>query len=133
MPVSGHRSAAALGRLVFRLTILLILSTLWPGDSPARAASLLCLLFAAAVLWTAYATGERPIGHGLNRWHEGTFLATLGLVLFFWFGRDLADHRSSVEASDCWKPKTTIETPIVARWTASSAGHRSSKIRIHAG
>lgn len=86
MLANAHRSAAALGRLAFRLAIVLILSTLWSGDSPAQAASVLCLLFAAAVLWTAYATAERPTGHGLNRWHEGAFLAVLGLVLFFWFG-----------------------------------------------
>ena len=47
MPASGHRSAATLGRLTFRLTMVLILSTLWSGDSPAQAASVLCLLFAA--------------------------------------------------------------------------------------
>jgi hypothetical protein len=104
MLARGHRSAATLGRLAFRLTIVLILSTLWSGDSPARAASVLCLLFAAAVLWTAYARDERPTGPGLNRWHEGAFLGVLGLVLFFWFGRELAnDRRSSVtsfEVSD---------------------------------
>jgi hypothetical protein len=88
MLASSHRSAATLGRLAFRLTIVLILSTLWSGDSPAQAASVLSLLFAAAVFWTAYATGESPTGPGLNRWHEGAFLAVLGLVLFFWFGRD---------------------------------------------
>jgi hypothetical protein len=93
----SHHSAATLGRLAFRLTIVLILSTLWSGDSPARAASVLCLLFAAAVLWTAYARDERLTGPGLNRWHEGAFLGVLGLVLFFWFGRELAnDRRSSV-------------------------------------
>lgn len=86
MLANAHRSAAALGRLAFRIAIVLILSTLWSGDSPAQAASALSLLFAAAVLWTAYATGERPTRHGLNRWHEGAFLAILGLVLFFWFG-----------------------------------------------
>ena len=104
MPASGHRSAATLGRLAFRLTIVLILSVLWSGDSPARAAGVLCFLFATAVLWTAHAWGERPAGHGLNRWHEGAFLGVLGLVLFFWFGRELAkDRRSSVtsfEVSD---------------------------------
>jgi hypothetical protein len=97
MPACRHQSAATLGRLAFRLTIVLILSLLWPGGSPARAAGILSLLFAAAVLWTAYATGERPtgLGLGLNRWHEGAFLAVLGLILFLWFGRDLAsDHRS---------------------------------------
>jgi uncharacterized membrane protein YhdT len=98
MPASGHRSPATLGRLAFRLAIMLVLSIAWSGESPARAAGVLSLLFAAAVLWTAYATGERPTGPGLNRWHEGAFLAILGLVLFFWFGRDLADRRSSVEA-----------------------------------
>jgi uncharacterized membrane protein YhdT len=86
MFASGHQSAATLGRLAFRLTIVLILSVLWSGDSPARAASVLCLLFAAAVLWTGYATGETPTGPGLNRWHEGAFLAVLALVLFFRFG-----------------------------------------------
>ena len=96
MSARGHGSAATLGRLAFRLTIVLILSVLWSGDSPARAAGVLCFLFATAVLWTAHAWGERPAGHGLNRWHEGAFLVVLGLVLFFWFGRALAgDHRSS--------------------------------------
>jgi hypothetical protein len=99
MLASGHRSAATLGRLAFRLTIVLILSVLWSGDSPARAAGILSLLFAAAVLWTAYARGERPTGPGLNRWHEGAFLGVLGLVLFFWFGRELAnDRRSNVKS-----------------------------------
>jgi uncharacterized membrane protein len=121
MPASVHRSAATLGRLAFRLAIVLVLSIAWSGESPARAAGVLCLLFAAAVLWTAYATGERRADPGLNRWHEGAFLAILGLVLFFWFGRDLADRRSSVEAFDCWKPIAAIETPIVASWAASSA------------
>jgi hypothetical protein len=98
MPASGHRSAATQGRLAFRLTIVLILSTLLSGDSAAQGASVLCLLFAAAVLGTAYARGERPTGPSLNRWHEGAFLAMLGLILFFWFGRDLAsDPHSSVE------------------------------------
>ena len=95
MLASGHRSAATLGRLAFRLTIVLILSTLWSGDSPARAAGVLCFLFAAAVLWTAHARGERPTGPGLNRWHEGAFLAVLGLALFFWFGREPANDRRS--------------------------------------
>jgi hypothetical protein len=98
MVACGQQSAATLGRLAFRLTIVLILSVLWSGDSPARAAGVLSLLFATVVLWTAYTRGERPIGPGLNRWHEGAFFAVLGLVLFFWFGRDLAgDRRSSVE------------------------------------
>ena len=87
MFASGHRSAATLGWLAFRLTIVLILSVLWSGDSPARAAGVLSLLFAAAVLWTAYARRERPTGPGLNRWHEGAFLGVLGLVL----GRELAN------------------------------------------
>lgn len=104
MLASGHRSAATLGRLAFRLTIVLILSVLWSGDSPARAAGILSLLFAAAALWTAYARSERPTGPGLNRWHEGAFLVVPGLVLFFWFGRELVnDRRSKVksfEASD---------------------------------
>jgi hypothetical protein len=98
MLASGHQSAATLRRLAFRLAIVLVLSALWPGDSPARAAGILCFLFSAAVLWTAYAWSERPAGHGLSRWHEGAFLLVLGLLLFFWFGRDMAsDHRSSVE------------------------------------
>jgi hypothetical protein len=88
MPASRRRSTATLGRLAFRLTIVLILSLLWPGDSPARAAGILSLLFAAVVLWTAYAKGERSTGPGLNRWHEGAFLAVLGLILFLWFGRE---------------------------------------------
>ena len=92
MSARGQGSAATLGRLAFRLTIVLILSVLWSGDSPARAAGVLCFLFATAVLWTAHAWGERPAGHGLNRWHEGAFLVVLGLVLFFWFGRELADR-----------------------------------------
>jgi hypothetical protein len=130
MPDSGHRSAATLGRLAFRLTIVLILSTLWSGGSLARAASVLCLLFASAVLWTAYATGERPTGPGLNRWHEGAFLAILGLVLFFWFGRDLADRRSSVEASDCWKSIAAIETSMWLVGLHPVRMPRSSKARI---
>jgi hypothetical protein len=98
MLASSHRSAATLGRLAFRLAIVLVLSILWSGDSPARAAGILCFLFAAAVLWAAHLGAERPTGPGLNRWHEGAFLAVLGLVLFFWFGRGLAsDRRSSVE------------------------------------
>ena len=98
MLASGHRSATTLGRLAFRLAIVLVLSILWSGDSPARAAGVLCFLFAVAVLWAAYLGAERPTGPGLNRWHEGAFLAVLGLVLFFWFGRALAsDRRSSVE------------------------------------
>src|ERR1035437_6226221 len=119
MLASSHRSAATLGRLAFRLTIVLILSTLWSGDPPAQAASVLSLLFAAAVFWTAYATGESPTGPGLNRWHEGAFLAVLGLVLFFWFGRDLtSDRRSSVEIfqGSYWgRSKAGIDTPIVVR------------------
>jgi hypothetical protein len=95
---SGHRSAATLRRLAFRLAIVLVLSVLWPGDSPARAAGVLCFLFAAVILWTAHAWSERPAGPGLNRWHEGAFLLVLGLLLFFWFGRDMASGRhSSVE------------------------------------
>jgi hypothetical protein len=93
MFASGHQSAATLGRLAFRLTILLMLSVLWSGDSPAQAAGVLSLLFAAAVLGTAYTRRERPAGPGLNRWHEGVFLAVLGMVLFFWFGRELASDR----------------------------------------
>lgn len=95
---SDHQSAATLRRLAFRLAIVLVLSFLWPGDSPARAASVLCFLFAAVILWTAHAWSERPAGPGLNRWHEGAFLLVLGLVLFFWFGRDMVrDRDSSVE------------------------------------
>ena len=119
MLASSHRSAATLGRLAFRLTIVLILSTLWSGDSPAQAASVLSILFAAAVFWTAYATGESPTGPGLNRWHEGAFLAALGLVLFFWFGRDATSgHRSSVEifqGSHWGRSKAGIDTPIAVR------------------
>jgi hypothetical protein len=119
MLASSHRSAATLGRLAFRLTIVLILSTLWSGDSPAQAASVLSLLFAAAVFWTAYATGESPTGPGLNRWHEGAFLAVLGLVLFFWFGRDsTSGHRSSIEifqGSHWGRSKAGIDTPIAVR------------------
>jgi hypothetical protein len=89
MLAGNHRSAATLGRLALRLTIVLILSMVWSGDSPARAAGVLSLLFAAAVLGTAYTRGERPTGPALNRWHEGAFLAVLGLVLFFWFGSRL--------------------------------------------
>jgi hypothetical protein len=131
MFASGHRSAATLGRLAFRLTIVLILSTLWSGDSPARAAGVLCFLFAAAVLWTAHAWGERPTGNGLNRWHEGAFLVVLGLVLFFWFGRDSAsDRRSNVdifEASDWGKPKARIEGPN-SQNAASAADPSSSSV-----
>jgi len=83
MLAGGHQSAATLGRLAFRITIVLILSVLWPGDSPARAAGVLSLLFAAVILWTAYTKGERPTGTALSRWHEGAFLLVLGLVLFF--------------------------------------------------
>jgi hypothetical protein len=36
MPVSEHRSAATLGRLAFRLMIVLILSVFWFGESPAE-------------------------------------------------------------------------------------------------
>ena len=126
MLASSHRSAATLGRLAFRLTIVLILSTLWSGDSPAQAASVLSLLFAAAVFWTAYATGESPTGPGLNRWHEGAFLAVLGLVLFFWFGRDsTSGHRSSVEifqGSHWGRSKAGIDTPIAVRLSDLPSG-----------
>jgi hypothetical protein len=61
----------------------------------ARAAGVLCFFFSAAILWAAYVGAERPTGPGLNRWHEGAFLAVLGLVRFFWFGRDLASNRLS--------------------------------------
>jgi hypothetical protein len=126
MLASSHRSAATLGRLAFRLTIVLILSTLWSGDPPAQAASVLSLLFAAAVFWTAYATGESPTGPGLNRWHEGAFLAVLGLVLFFWFGRDsTSGHRSSVEifqGSHWGRSKAGIDTPIAVRLSDLPSG-----------
>jgi hypothetical protein len=56
MLASRHQSTATLGRLAFRLTIVLILSFLWAGDSPARAAGILSLLFAAAVLLTVLAS-----------------------------------------------------------------------------
>jgi hypothetical protein len=134
MLASGHTSAATLRRLAFRLTIVLILSTLWSGDSPAQAASVLSLLFAAAVLWTAYATGERPTGPGLNRWHEGTFLAVLALVLFFWFGRGLAsDRRSSVGIFRVFDGEGQ---PLISMrrlrldGTASRVEPRSSTVRI---
>ena len=123
MPASGHRSAATLGRLAFRLTIVLILSTLWSGDSAAQAPSVLCLLFAAAVLWTAYARGERPTGPSLNRWHEGAFLAMLGLILFFWFWPRFGE-RSTLERGVFWGAQSdgsyaTIEPPVAASWTGS--------------
>jgi hypothetical protein len=86
--LTGTRTAATLGRLAFRLTVILILSVLWSGDSPAWPAGLLSLLFGAVVLWRAFKTGESPTGSGLNRWHEGAFLLVLGVVLFLWFGRD---------------------------------------------
>lgn len=79
------QSAATLARLAFRLTILLIISVLWSGDTPAQAAGTLCLLFGAVVLWTAYSKGERPLRNGLNRWHEGGFLAVGGSALLLWF------------------------------------------------
>ena len=119
MLASGHQSAATLGRLAFRLAIVLVLSILWSVDSPARAAGVLCFLFAVAVLWAAYLGAERPTGPGLNRWHEGAFLAVLGLVLFFWFGRDsTSGHRSSVEIfqGSYWgRSKAGIDTPIAVR------------------
>lgn len=43
MLANGHRFAATLGRLALRLAIVPILSTLWSGDSPAQAASVLSL------------------------------------------------------------------------------------------
>ena len=139
MLASGHRSATTLGRLAFRLAIVLVLSILWSGDSPARAAGVLCFLFAAAVLWTAHLSAERPTGPGLNRWHEGAFLAVLGSVLLF--GRDSAsDRRSSVGFSwgPIWrKPNEAIDParsdlPIVAvksQLTARRAFHSSTLLQ----
>jgi hypothetical protein len=83
---SGSQSFATLSRLAFRLTVVLVLSVLWPGEEPARAGGILCIAYAGVILWAAYAKNERPTGPSLNRWHEGTFLAILGLVLFLWFG-----------------------------------------------
>ncbi len=94
---SGHQSAATLRRLAFRLAVVLVLSFLWPGDSPARAAGVLCFLFGAVILWTAHAWSERLAGSGLNRWHEGAFF-WFWVLLFFWFGREMAsDRHSSIE------------------------------------
>ena len=83
MLASGHQSAATPRRLAFRLTIVLILSVLWSGGSPARPAGVLSLLFAAVILWAAYTRGESPTGPGPNRWREVAFLAVLGPVLLF--------------------------------------------------
>jgi hypothetical protein len=75
---------------------VLILSIFCSGDSPARAAGVLCFFFSAAIFWAACVGAETPTGPGLNRWHEGAFLAVLGLVLLFLFGRDLASDRRSI-------------------------------------
>ena len=80
-------STATLGRLAFRLAVILALSMLWSGDAPARAASLLSCLLGAVVLWAAYTAREKFVGSGLTRWHEGGFLLVLAGVLLIWFGR----------------------------------------------
>ena len=80
-------STATLGRLAFRLAVILALSMLWSGDAPARAASLLSCLLGAVVLWAAYTAREKFVGSGLTRWHEGAFLLALGGTLLIWFGR----------------------------------------------
>ena len=97
MIVSDHRSAVTLGRLAFRLGVVLVLSMLWPGESPAQAAALLCLAFAVVILRVAHSENERPAGPGLNRWHEGAALAVLGLGLlsWSWFGRGLTGNHHS--------------------------------------
>lgn len=71
----------------FRLMVILALSMLRSGDTPARAASLLSCLLGMVVLRTTYTMGERFAGSGLTRWHEGAFLLVLGGVLLIWFGR----------------------------------------------
>ena len=55
------------------------------GTSSERSLPLICICSFVD------ATGERPIGPGLNHWHEGTFLAILGSALFFGYGRDLLE------------------------------------------
>ncbi|MDH6259125.1 hypothetical protein M2427_003050 [Bradyrhizobium sp. BR13661] len=86
--LSAHGPTAKLGRLAFRLAVVLVLSLLWSGDAPARAAGLLSCVLGVIVLWAAYSTGEKFAGSGLNRWHEGAFLVILGGVLLIWFGRE---------------------------------------------
>ena len=89
--VAGNRhSTAALSRLAFRLGIALLFSIGWPGDAPARAAGILCLVLAVGSLWAALALGEAAKSPGFNRWHEAAFLAGLGLILLFAFGSRVA-------------------------------------------
>lgn len=75
---SNAQSTMALGRLAFRLVIVLVLSVLWPGDAPNVAAGILCVLLAVGGAGVAWASGEKAVGAGLNRWHEAVFLSGLG-------------------------------------------------------
>ena len=86
MLADNHHSTATLARLAFRLAVVLVFAIAWPGEAPARAAGILCLVLAVGCVGTARASGEKAKGPGLNRWHEGAFLVGLGLVLFFGFG-----------------------------------------------
>jgi hypothetical protein len=87
--VDNHRSSAALARLAFRLAIVLVFALVWPGEVPARAAGVLCLVLAAGCFGVARTSEEKISGPGLNRWHEGIFLTGLALALFAWFGAGL--------------------------------------------
>jgi hypothetical protein len=84
--VGNHRSTAALTRLAFRLTVVLVFALAWPGEAAARAAGILCLVLAAGCFGVARASREKVSGPALNRWHEGAFLTAVAIALFSWSG-----------------------------------------------
>ena len=46
MLAESHHSTATLARLAFRLAVVLVFGIAWPGELPARAAGILCLVLA---------------------------------------------------------------------------------------
>lgn len=111
MRSSAHGPTATLGRLAFRLMIIFVLSILWPGQVPAQAAGFLSCLLGVVVLWVAYGSGEKPVGTGLNRWHEGAFLVVLGVVLLIWFGRAA---KPAATATSSTAIMTSLMSPLMS-------------------
>jgi hypothetical protein len=80
------QSIATLGRLSFRLLILAVFATLWPGQQVALATAVLCLTLATACAVSATVFGEPVLGSALNRWDEAAVLFCVALFAYLLSG-----------------------------------------------
>jgi len=75
-------NSATLHRLGFRLLIVGIFATLWPGHSVALTVAALCLVLAVLCAVAAVTFGEPILGPALNRWDEALVLCCVALLAY---------------------------------------------------